>query len=104
MELDKVEDCNLSVVDVGATSDAINNETEITLTNPGIISRLHQDIIDYLSPFGYRLRFSTKSSPSKGGINPVTAVLTVPLLSNSTRSKLCTFTATTKISFPPSVH
>ncbi|KAL7518407.1 hypothetical protein ACHAWX_003236 [Stephanocyclus meneghinianus] len=87
MELVKDDDRNGSVVDVGAISDATGNQTKITLTNPGIISRLHQDINGYLSLFGYRLRFSTQSSPSKGGINTVTAVLTVPLLSNSSSIK-----------------
>ena len=48
---------------------------EIQLTNPGIISRLDQDIADYLSPFGYRL-----ASFSNDNSNARTAVLSVPLL------------------------
>jgi tRNA(Leu) C34 or U34 (ribose-2'-O)-methylase TrmL len=45
---------------------------EIQLTNPGIISRLDQDIADYLSPFGYRLK--TQTSKNVDG----TALFTIP--------------------------
>ena len=47
---------------------------KIKLTNPGIISRLDQDIADYLSPFGYRLTSSPRDSS-----DVCTAVLSVPL-------------------------
>ncbi|KAL3783417.1 hypothetical protein HJC23_002844 [Cyclotella cryptica] len=83
MSLDKDEDRDENAVDIGTSSYAACHQTKITLTNPGIISRLHQDIIDYLSPFGYLLTFSTKSSSSNDCVNAATAVLTVPLLSNS---------------------
>ena len=53
---------------------------EIQLTNPGIISRLDEDITDYLSPFGYRLAYAEESSGN-------TAVLKIPLLPDDSPMK-----------------
>ena len=58
--------------------DSSSSQIELTLTNPGIISRLNQDIIDYLSSFGYRLTHSSDSVTSNDS-----AVLTVPLLADT---------------------
>lgn len=50
----------------------IDSTIEILLTNPGIISRLDQDIDDYLTSFGYCLKYSN--------VNAGTAILTIPQL------------------------
>lgn len=57
-----------------------------TLTNPGIIDRLEQDITDYLSPFGFRLERQRQLKDgavdnSRGGsTSTATALLAIPCL------------------------